>query len=55
MKASPPSSSKEQVPFTEALSKLISVPRVEAQRRLAEAPKEPVSRHKRYKYVPAKP
>lgn len=42
-------------PFYEALSKLVSLPRSEAQERLAKAPKESVSRNKRYKYVPAKP
>lgn len=41
--------------FAEALSKLVSVPRAEMQRRLNSAPKEPVSKHRRYKYVPEVP
>jgi hypothetical protein len=47
--------SSDVQPFTEALSKLVSIPRAEIQKRLAKAPKESVSRNKRYKYVPAKP
>jgi len=39
-------------PFAEALKRLVSVPRAEMQKRIEQAPKEPVSRHKRYKYVP---
>ena len=45
-------SAKSQV-FSEALNRLVSVPRAEMQKRIAQAPKESVSRHKRYKYVPA--
>jgi hypothetical protein len=41
--------------FTEALSSALSVSKQEIQRREAEAEPEPVSRHARYKYVPAKP
>jgi hypothetical protein len=41
--------------FTEALSSALSVSKSEIQRREAEAEPEPVSRHTRYKYVPAKP
>jgi hypothetical protein len=41
--------------FNEALKRLVSVPRAEMQKRLENAPKESVSRHKRYKYVPAEP
>jgi hypothetical protein len=40
-------------PFSEALKRLVSVPRAEIQKRIEQAPKEPASRHKRYKYVPA--
>lgn len=39
--------------FADALSKLVSASRAEVQKRLEIAPKEPVSKHKRYKYVPA--
>lgn len=39
--------------FSEALAKLVAVPRAEMQRRLAEAPQEQVNKHKRFKYVPA--
>jgi hypothetical protein len=39
--------------FSEALAKLVSVPRVEMQRRLANAPQEKVSKHKKFKYVTA--
>lgn len=39
--------------FSEALAKLVSVPRAEMQRRLAEAPQEKVDKHKKFKYVPA--
>lgn len=39
--------------FSEALKRLVSVPRAEMQKRIQQAPKESVSRHKRYKYVPA--
>lgn len=48
-----PSSTNETKPFSDALSKLVSIPRAEMQKRLDSAPKEAVSRHKRYKYVPA--
>jgi hypothetical protein len=41
--------------FSEALSKLVSIPRAEMQKRIKTVPEVPVSRHKRYKYVPAKP
>jgi len=37
--------------FSEALAKLVSVPRAEMQRRLANAPQEKVSKHKKFKYV----
>lgn len=40
-------------PFTEALAKIAKVPRAEMQKRIEQSPKEPASRHKRYKYVPA--
>jgi hypothetical protein len=39
--------------FSDALAKLVSVPRVEMQKRLANAAPEKVSKHKKYKYVPA--
>jgi hypothetical protein len=39
--------------FSDALKRLVSVPRAEMQKRIEQAPKESVSRHKRYKYVPA--
>lgn len=45
--------SMPQQPFSEALKRLVSVPHAEMQKRIEQAPKEPVSRHKRYKYVPA--
>lgn len=38
--------------FQEALSRLVSVPRAEMQKRLKEAPPEKVDKHKRFKYVP---
>jgi hypothetical protein len=38
--------------FKEALSRVSSVSRDEMGKRLEQAPKESVSRHKRYKYVP---
>lgn len=41
--------------FTEALSAALSVSKQEIQRREALAESEKVSRHTRYKYVPAKP
>jgi hypothetical protein len=41
--------------FEEALSTALSLSKQEIQRREAEAEPEPVSRHARYKYVPAKP
>jgi hypothetical protein len=41
--------------FSEALSKLVSVSHAEMQRRIKTVPEVPVSRHTRYKYVPAKP
>jgi hypothetical protein len=37
--------------FSEALAKLVAVPRAEMQRRLAEAPQEKVARRKKFKYV----
>jgi hypothetical protein len=40
--------------FPEALSKIVSIPRVQMQKRIKTVPEAPVSRHKRYKYVPAK-
>ena len=39
-------------PFSEALKRLVSVPRAEIQKRIEQAPKEAASRHKKYKYVP---
>jgi len=39
--------------FSEALGKLVSVPRAEMQRRLENAPSEKVSKNKKFKYVPA--
>jgi hypothetical protein len=39
--------------FSDALAKLVSVPRTEMQRRLAIAPREPVLKHKKFKYIPA--
>lgn len=39
--------------FTEALAKLVSVPRAEMQKRVENAPLEPFSRHKRFEYVPS--
>jgi hypothetical protein len=50
-----PSSTNEKQAFEEALSKLVSIPRAEMQKRIKTVPEAPVSRHKRYKYVPAKP
>ena len=41
--------------FREALSSALSVSKVELQKREVEAEPESVSRHTRYKYVPAKP
>jgi hypothetical protein len=41
--------------FEQALSKLVSIPHAEMQGRIKTVPEVPVSRHKRYKYVPAKP
>lgn len=55
MKNSPSSSGLENQSFNEALSRLAKVPKAEILRRIEQAPKEPVSRHKRYKYVPAEP
>ena len=57
MKTEGSSSKPESIPnpFAEALAKIVSLPRAEMQRRLESAPKESVSRNKRYKYVPAKP
>ena len=40
--------------FEEALSKIVSIPRAEMQRRIKTVPEVPVSRHNQYKYVPAK-
>jgi len=39
--------------FSDALKRLVSVPRAEMQKRIEQAPKESALRHKRYKYVPA--
>jgi hypothetical protein len=39
-------------PMGTALAQILSVPRAEMQKRIEQAPKESVSRHKRYKYVP---
>jgi hypothetical protein len=52
MKALQSSPTSDSEPFTEALSKLVSVSRVAVQKREANALKEAVSRHKRYKYIP---
>ena len=41
--------------FYEALSKLVSIPLAEMQKRIKTVPEVPVSRHTRYRYVPAKP
>lgn len=41
--------------FSEALSKLVTIPRAEMQKRIKTVPEVPVSRHSRYKYVPAVP
>lgn len=41
--------------FSEALSKIVSIPRTEMQTRLDSSPKESSSKHTRYKYVRAKP
>jgi hypothetical protein len=49
---SPPKSTPTA--FEEALSKLVSIPRAEMQRRIKTVPEVPVSRHTRYKYVLAK-
>jgi hypothetical protein len=46
--------SPEYRTFTEALSNALSVSKPELQRRANELKSEPVSRYKRYKYVPAK-
>jgi len=40
--------------FTEALSSVLSISKQELQKRLSDAEPEKVSRHTRYKYVPAK-
>ena len=45
----------ESASFSDALKRLASVPKAEILKRIEQAPKEPVSRHKRYKYVPAVP
>ncbi len=47
-----PNAERKHEPFTSALSKLVSVPRAEVLRRVAAAPIEKTSRHKRYKFVP---
>ena len=47
------SSTKDGSAFKEALSRVSSVSRQEMEKLLEQAPKESVSRHKRYKYVPA--
>jgi hypothetical protein len=39
--------------FSDALAKLVSVPRAEMQKRLANAAPEKVAKHKKFKYVPA--
>ena len=39
--------------FSDALAKLVSVPRVEMQKRLAKAAPEKVSKHKKFKYIPS--
>jgi hypothetical protein len=46
---------KSPTDFSEALSKIVAIPRAEMQKRIATVPAVPVSRHTRYKYVPAKP
>lgn len=47
--------SPEQRTFTEALTSVLSFSKVEVQKRVDALKSEPVSRYKRYKYVPAKP
>jgi biotin operon repressor len=47
--------SPESRTFTEALSSALSFSRAEVQQRVNQLKSEPVSRYKRYKYVPAKP
>jgi hypothetical protein len=37
--------------FSEALSKIVSIPRAEMQKRIKTVPEAPVSRRRRYKYV----
>lgn len=52
----PPQDSRQgQTAFSEALSKLVSVSHAEMQKRIKTVPEVPISRHRRYKYVPAKP
>jgi len=55
MKTTPSSPKATLGAFSEALSKIVSIPRAEMQRRIETVPEVPVSRHTRYKYVPAKP
>jgi hypothetical protein len=45
----------EQQVFMEALSSALSVSKQEIQARISKSQAEKVSRHARYKYVPAKP
>jgi hypothetical protein len=47
------SSTKDGSAFKEALARISLVSRDEMEKRLEQSPKEPVSRHKRYKYAPA--
>jgi hypothetical protein len=49
------SSTNAKGAFSEALAKIASLPRAEAQKRAESLPATPVSRNQRYKYVPAKP
>jgi hypothetical protein len=47
--------SPEYRTFTEALSSILSLSKLELKRRLERSEPEKVSRYRRYKYVPAKP
>jgi len=47
--------SPEYRTFTAALSSALSFSKADVQRRVDRMKSEPVSRYKRYKYVPAKP
>ena len=55
MKVKPAPSVNETHAFSEALSRVVSLSRAEMLKPTKTVSEVPVSRHKRYKYVPAKP